>query len=148
MVSKVLRTLTTDFDHVVAAIEESKDLSIYCFDELMALLGHEFRMNRSSEKVEEKAFQVEAENSSKRKSTNSNEQGKDRGDYHGRSRGSGKGRSQFGEQHQFQSNIQCRYWKKIGHKEAEYWSKRKMKQREPTLLRKLQKKVICSWPIL
>jgi len=33
VVIKVLRTLTKDFDHVVAAIEESKNLSKYCFDD-------------------------------------------------------------------------------------------------------------------
>ena len=42
VVSKVLRSLTKGFDHVVAAIEESKDLSTYNFDELMSsLLAHE-----------------------------------------------------------------------------------------------------------
>ncbi|KAH0636333.1 hypothetical protein KY290_036765 [Solanum tuberosum] len=59
VVSKSLRSLTKGFDHVVAAIEESKDLSTYNFDELMSsLLAHEVRIRRSYEKVEEKAFQV------------------------------------------------------------------------------------------
>ena len=57
IMSKVLRSLTKDFDHVVAAIEESKDLFKYCLDELMgSLIAHEVRINRSGEKVEEKAF--------------------------------------------------------------------------------------------
>jgi len=53
IVSKVLRSLTKDFDHVVAAIEESNDLSKYSLDELMgSLIAHEVRINRSDEKVE------------------------------------------------------------------------------------------------
>ncbi|KAK3033599.1 hypothetical protein RJ639_034715 [Escallonia herrerae] len=62
VVAKVLRSLTTKFDHVVAAIEESKDLSIFSFDELMgSLQAHEARMNRSAEKSEEQAFQAKEE---------------------------------------------------------------------------------------
>lgn len=38
IVSKVLRSLTKDYNHVVATIEESKDLSTYGFDELMRSL--------------------------------------------------------------------------------------------------------------
>jgi alpha-ketoglutarate-dependent taurine dioxygenase len=54
---KVLRSLTTEFDHVVAAIEESKDLSTYSFDELMGSLQvHEVRLLRSEEKDNSKAF--------------------------------------------------------------------------------------------
>ncbi|GMP54920.1 hypothetical protein CsSME_00019913 [Camellia sinensis var. sinensis] len=57
--SRVLRSLTPKFDHVVAAIEESKDLSVFSFDELMgSLQAHETRINRSLKKNEEKAFQV------------------------------------------------------------------------------------------
>ena len=66
VVCKVLRSLTPKFDHVVAAIEESKDLTTYTFDELMSsLLAHEVRLNKSHEKVEEKAFQVKGESLSK-----------------------------------------------------------------------------------
>jgi hypothetical protein len=35
MVAKVLRILTPKFDHVAAAIEESKDMLVFLFDELM-----------------------------------------------------------------------------------------------------------------
>ncbi|XP_074298766.1 uncharacterized protein LOC141629695 [Silene latifolia] len=62
VVSKILRSLDPKFDHVVAAIEESKDLSTYKFDELMSsLMAQEDRINRSFVKVEEKAFQVKGE---------------------------------------------------------------------------------------
>lgn len=57
IVAKVLRSLAPKFDHVVAAIEESKDLSKLSFDELMgSLQAHEARINRSAAKEEEKAF--------------------------------------------------------------------------------------------
>ena len=62
VVSKVLRILTRNYNHMVAAIEESKDLSTYSFDELMcSLLAHKVRINKEKEKVEEKAFQVRGE---------------------------------------------------------------------------------------
>ncbi|GKB29245.1 hypothetical protein Tco_0868646 [Tanacetum coccineum] len=38
VVSKVLRSLGSKFNHIVAAIEEAHDLSSYSFDELMSLL--------------------------------------------------------------------------------------------------------------
>ena len=93
MVSKVLRTLTKDFDHVVAAIEESKDLSKYSFDELMgSLLAHEVRVSRSYEKVEEKTCQVKGESPYKTKIENSSARGGGKGGYHGRGRGGGRGK--------------------------------------------------------
>ncbi|KAH0776442.1 hypothetical protein KY290_007853 [Solanum tuberosum] len=59
IVSKVLRSLNKRYDHVVAAIEESHDLSNYGFDELMSSLqAHKDSLNASQEKGEEKAFQI------------------------------------------------------------------------------------------
>ncbi|GKA40284.1 retrovirus-related pol polyprotein from transposon TNT 1-94 [Tanacetum coccineum] len=59
IVAKVLRSLTPKFDHVDAAIEESKDLYQLSFDELMgSLQAHEVRINRNATKEEEKAFQI------------------------------------------------------------------------------------------
>ena len=70
-VLKVLRSLTSKFDHVVATIEESKDMFTYSFDELMiSLLAHESRLSRYHEKVEEKAFQVKGDLSNMRKTEN------------------------------------------------------------------------------
>ena len=51
IVANVLRRLTPKFDHVVAAIEEAKDLSILFVDKLMgSFQAHESRINRSSER--------------------------------------------------------------------------------------------------
>lgn len=57
VVGKVLRSLNKNWDNVVPAIEESKDMSSYTFDELMgSLLAHERRVRKTSDKVEEKVF--------------------------------------------------------------------------------------------
>ncbi|KAJ8769958.1 hypothetical protein K2173_009040 [Erythroxylum novogranatense] len=62
IVAKVLRILTPNFEHIVAAIEEAHNLSNYSFDELMSSLqAHEDRLLRSHEKNEEKAFQLKGE---------------------------------------------------------------------------------------
>ncbi|GKV16453.1 hypothetical protein SLEP1_g27093 [Rubroshorea leprosula] len=68
VVEKVLRCLPYKFDHVVAAIEESKDLSVYSLNQLKgSLLAHEERMSRSAEKNLEQAFQTKVEISSQEK---------------------------------------------------------------------------------
>lgn len=140
VVAKVLRSLINKFEHVVAAIEESKDLSDYTFDELMgSLLAHEDRLNKSHEKVEEKAFQVKEESSfSKEKSTN----------FSGRGRGRGRGKGQFSESHQNKSDLQCWCCKKSGHTKAYCWTKKRDEQKHTNFLRKLRMKVSCSWLIL
>ena len=66
VVSKVLRSLTKKYDHVVAAIEESKDMETYTFDELKGSLhSHEERICKGDDKKEEKAFQAKGESSNK-----------------------------------------------------------------------------------
>ncbi|XP_022873160.1 uncharacterized protein LOC111392128 [Olea europaea var. sylvestris] len=59
VVEKMLRCLPPKFDHVAAAIEESKDLSKMTIYELTgSLLAHEQRINRSSnQSTTEQAFQ-------------------------------------------------------------------------------------------
>lgn len=107
IMSKVLRSLTKRFDHVVAAIEESKDFSNYSFDELMcSLLAHEDMLNQSVVKTEEKAFLVKGESSYKGKSEDSRGRGRGRGGFHGRGHG-GRGRGNAGDSRQQKSAIQC-----------------------------------------
>ncbi|KAI6681886.1 hypothetical protein NL676_035767 [Syzygium grande] len=90
VVAKILRSLTPRFDHVVAAIEESKDLSIFIVDELMgSLQAHEDRLNRSQEKSEEKAFAVRDSTQDEGRNNSSSSRGRGRGDSTGRGRGIG-----------------------------------------------------------
>jgi hypothetical protein len=101
---KVLCSLTIKFDHVVAAIEESKDLSTYTFDELMGLLRtHEAQLLRSEEKDDSKAFLTKYNSSS----------GRDRsGRGRGRDMSNGDNRQQ---QQMTNKNIKCYYCHKLGH---------------------------------
>ncbi|XP_049399988.1 uncharacterized protein LOC125864099 [Solanum stenotomum] len=125
VVSKVLRSLTTKFEHVVTAIEESKDLSIYSFDELMSsLLAHEDRLNRSREKVQEKAFQVKGEFGYKGKAENSAGCGHGRGNFRGRGCG-GSGRGN------------------LATKKLTVGRSRKLSRRKPISLKMWKKKVNC-----
>ena len=124
IVSKVLRSLTPKFDHVVAAIEEAKNLSILSVDELMgSLQAHESRINRSSDRNEEKALQV--------KETANNE-GNERENIRlvGRSHGRGGFRNFHGGRHNRdrwrndeQSNIrkvlQCYHCRRYGNTKAD-----------------------------
>jgi gag-polypeptide of LTR copia-type len=65
VVMNVLCSLTTKFDHMVAAIEEFKYLSTYMFDELMGSLQvYEARLNIIEEKDDTKAFYTKGESSS------------------------------------------------------------------------------------
>ncbi|XP_057432315.1 uncharacterized protein LOC130725076 [Lotus japonicus] len=60
-VEKVLRTLTSRFDHVVVAIEESKDLEKLKIDELQGMLeAHEQRIKERSDRSTEQALQAQA----------------------------------------------------------------------------------------
>lgn len=66
VVEKVLRSLPAKWDHVVTAIEESKDLTTLSFDRLMgSLQAHEGRVNRGLENVTEgQAFQAKEDEGS------------------------------------------------------------------------------------
>ena len=127
-----LRSLTPKFDHVVAATEESKYLSNILFDELVgSLQAHEARLNRSSKKHEEKAFQEKGEASYSREFDKvAAGRGRGRGAFHGKSHGKGRGRV-FEQRHSTnekkgnKSGIQCYHCKKFGHVQADCWYKEK-----------------------
>lgn len=94
MVAKILRSLSSKFNHVVAAIEESKDLSTYSMDKLSgSLQAHEVRIQKSNEKSEEKALQVEVKATGAKEADKYRGRGRFRGALRGRhgSRGKGKG---------------------------------------------------------
>ncbi|XP_037494804.1 uncharacterized protein LOC119370542 [Jatropha curcas] len=95
IVAKVLRSLTTKFDHVMLATEEAKDLLVLSIDELMgSLQAHQLRINRSSEKNEEKALQVTEIATNQRENVCSVSRGRGRGGFrssHGRGNSRGYG---------------------------------------------------------
>ncbi|KAL4353579.1 hypothetical protein GQ457_06G019510 [Hibiscus cannabinus] len=131
IVAKILRSLTKKFDHVVAAIEESKDLSVFSVDELMgSLQSHEARINRSTEKSEEHAFQVKetfmSQGNNERSTNNNRGRGGFRGGRgygRGRGRGRNNGRRQCNEQGNKKYGIQCYHCNRYGHIKADCWYK-------------------------
>ncbi|XP_052184346.1 uncharacterized protein LOC127796307 [Diospyros lotus] len=146
VVAKVLRSLTPKFDHVVAAIEESKDLSTFSLDELMgSLQAHEARINRSTEKSEEKAFQVKGESIQKEKMEKTPSRGRGRGGFRGRGNGRGQGRGRGREasnEERQNRTFQCHYYKKPGHKKAYCWQKQKDENNQASFAEKAEEEMV------
>ncbi|XP_057443850.1 uncharacterized protein LOC130736004 [Lotus japonicus] len=73
LVEKVLRSLTTRFDHIVTTIDKSKDLETIKIEELQGSLeAHEMRLNlRDSERETEQALYVRGSTSKKKWGSNS-----------------------------------------------------------------------------
>ncbi|KAL8544194.1 hypothetical protein ACS0TY_004656 [Phlomoides rotata] len=90
IIEKVLGCLPAKFEHIVAAIEESKDLSKLTLDELMgSLKAREKRMSRFTTQRLEQAFQERVNILQKQ-----NEDPKDKKNTSAQSRGRGRGRHQ------------------------------------------------------
>ncbi|CAO2836221.1 unnamed protein product [Amaranthus hypochondriacus] len=117
IVEKVLRSCNKKFNHVLPAIEESKDIDTLSIEELMGSLQvHEQRIQKNDgpaiiDQALESRFQ-------------SNEQrgGNRRGNFRGRG-GRGRGRS-FNDRGKAK-DIQCYNCQKYGHYSSECWSKQK-----------------------
>ncbi|XP_019451739.1 PREDICTED: uncharacterized protein LOC109353832 [Lupinus angustifolius] len=141
IIEKILRTLAPKFDHIVVAIEESKNLAILKVEELQGSLeAHEQRMlERSSEKSQDQVLQAQTWKrgafSNKRgnrrrgrfrdyrgNSMNSGKQSQnyEEGDNSEPSKGSGGSQNWRGGKRRFdRKSIRCFNCKKIGHFSAE-----------------------------
>ena len=65
VVAKILRTLTPQYDHIVVAIEECKDLTTMSLEELQnSLEAHEQRLieRKNNEKSTDQAFSTRVDN--------------------------------------------------------------------------------------
>ncbi|KAA8529716.1 hypothetical protein F0562_034184 [Nyssa sinensis] len=125
VVEKILRSLTQKFEHVVPAIEESKDLSKLSMYELMGSLEtHEKRMSRFSSQSLEQAFQSTVNISEKKFFNPEQDQrggssqrrglyGRGRGN-HNSGRGRGRERRAIFQQKSGNSNPHCYVCKKPG----------------------------------
>ncbi|XP_039143999.1 uncharacterized protein LOC120281163 [Dioscorea cayenensis subsp. rotundata] len=89
VVSKVMRSMTEKFNHVITSIEEARDVSKLSLNELSgSLLAHEARLNRFNDKSEDKAFYMKGDSSSCNSSNYAGEAG-----FRGRSGFRGRGRN-------------------------------------------------------
>lgn len=121
VIEKMLRSLTPSFEHVLMAIEESKNLEIMTIEELLGSLRvHEFRIRKHANNADcEQALELKMTYEN-----NGGRRGKGRGSpaHRGRGRGGGRGNPiktrslQFGEG---KSTVQCWNCKQLDHYASE-----------------------------
>ncbi|GAU32293.1 hypothetical protein TSUD_63100 [Trifolium subterraneum] len=146
VIEKVLRTLNPQFDHIVVAIEESKDLSTMSLNELQSSLeAHEQRLKERKESKNQQEQALYARNGSKNgkgkgkwknekhkgKSESSYDQDHDNGDQ-SQSESSMKNKNQGKKD---KSKIKCFCCNKWGHYASECQNKGKNKQEEANHVR-------------
>jgi hypothetical protein len=133
VVEKILRSMPMKYDHVVAAIEESKDLSVLTVDELFgSLQSHKDRMKRYEENSIENAFHTNLQFSkgktsgSTSESTGKGSTTRGRGGHFFRGKRGGRGGGRSSSNYQYHNGggdkcensyqkPQCYYCKKYGH---------------------------------
>ena len=131
VVSKILRSLTPKFNHVVSSIIEARNLTTLSVDELSGSLeGHESILNLSENQVEEKAFQIRFETAAPCEDSTSGGRGRGHGSFRARARGRGMGRSPdlrstHGDFRQNRAGVQCYICKRFEHMKAQCWYKNK-----------------------
>ena len=119
VVAKLMRSLTTKFNHVVSSIMEGNDLTTLTVDELRgSLQAHEAMMDFSLDKTEDKAFAVRGKTTDSFSHTG---RARGRGFFRGRVRGRGRNvepRSAHLEYRYSRAHVQCHNCKKFGHLKA------------------------------
>ena len=119
IVQKVLRSLPPKFDHIVAAIEESKDLSKLTVIELTgSLQAHEERLRRFSDQPLEQAFQAKLKFSNNGDNKNEVSHGRNFLSKRGASNNHGRGRGNYknqGSRENKKSSQYCRLCKMSNH---------------------------------
>ncbi|KAJ4756551.1 polyprotein [Rhynchospora pubera] len=147
VVEKILRSLTDNFENVVCAIEESKNLEEMTIDELSSSLeAHEQRKKKKKQELLEEALQVKATIQEEKSSYS--ERGRGRGRGHGgrgRGRGRGRGQSENDEKEErsynnsrgrgrgrggrsSKSNIECYNCRKFGHYAWECYNEKNVEE--------------------
>jgi hypothetical protein len=115
-IEKVLRTLTEKFDHIVVAIEESKDLATMKIEELQASLeAHELRVKqRSSNKAVDQALQAKFQKNHKGKNKKKKEDLENDGK-NSKDSESSKGNKKGSKKKIDKKDVKCYNCQKLGH---------------------------------
>ncbi|KAK2415336.1 hypothetical protein QL285_037825 [Trifolium repens] len=116
-VEKVLRTLTTRFDHIIVTIEETKDLSEVKLEDLQSTLeAHEMKHGEKDQgKEDEQALYAKFKKFQNKKNWQKNKNGKDCVEDKPESSSGGGGKQKSNSKKKDKSHIQCFKCSKFGH---------------------------------
>ncbi|KAK2404089.1 hypothetical protein QL285_053465 [Trifolium repens] len=132
-VEKVLRTLTSRFDHIVVTIEETKDLSEVKLEDLQSTLeAHEMKHGEKDQgKEDEQALYAKFKKfQNLKKNWQKNKIGKDCVEDKPESSSGGGGKQKSNSKKKDKSHIQCFKCSKFGHYASECGSEKKNKNQE------------------
>ncbi|KAK2442743.1 putative mitochondrial protein [Trifolium repens] len=131
-VEKVLRTLTSKFDHIVVTIEETKDLSEVKLEDLQSTLeAHEMKHGEKDQgKEDEQALYAKFKKFQNKKNWQKSKNGKDCVEDKPESSNGGGGKQKSNSKKKDKSHIQCFKCSKFGHYASECGNEKKNKNQK------------------